>query len=390
MSIILFDNTSRNSLFPFTYTKAVADLRFGILSIRERWEKLCGQPVFIHTEAYLQPLYPVAGKEPHTWIDASVMLTDDLLDRILSMQPGCCLADANGLIAGASGMGFNQFDPAASLAGFRDIEDYPVVKRLEHPWQLMQWNDTMIRADFTSITKGRISQTIPPTVQATGQENIFIEEGARLGFCLLNGSTGPLYIGRNAEIMEGAAIRGPFALGDNSVVKMNSRIYGATTLGPFCMGGGEIKNSVMMGYSNKAHDGYLGDSVVGEWCNFGAGSTNSNVKNTAGEIKAWDFAAKEYTGVGNKCGVIMGDYTRVSINASINTGSMIGISCNVFGNGLLPTVIDNFSWGQQGHNSYEFAKAIQAITNWKKMKQQSLSKEQASVLAHIFAGNPAK
>src|SRR5476649_595562 len=171
MSIILFDNHSRNSLFPFTYTKAVADLRFGIYSIRERWEALCGQPVFVHTEPYLQTLYPVPPAVQHTWIDASIMITGELMDRILSMEPGCCLADENGLIAGVSDIAFEKFDAATSLAAFRDIEDHALVKRLEHPWQLMQWNDEMIRTDFARITKGKTSQPVPPSVQAIAAEN---------------------------------------------------------------------------------------------------------------------------------------------------------------------------------------------------------------------------
>ncbi len=384
MAIILFDNSARDQLYPFTYTKAVADIRFGILSVRERWERMTGQPVFVATLPYLQPLYPLPEKGNHTWIDASVMVTSEWVDRVLSLPAGYCLADESGLIAGNTNHDPGIAGDYASLSVFTEIEDY-TVRRIEHPWQLMQWNDEMIRQDFEWVTRGRVSSPVPGGVNVTGAENIFIEDGAKLSFCNLNASLGPVYIGRDAEVMEGTSIRGPFALGNNSVVKMNSRIYGATTLGPFCMAGGEIKNSVMMGYSNKAHDGYLGDSVVGEWCNFGAGSTNSNVKNTAGEIKIWDFASGQYLPVGNKCGVIMGDYSRVAINAAINTGTMIGISCNVFGTGLLPTVIDNFNWGLRGKGSYEFDKALTAINNWKKMKQQSITKEQADILAHIFA-----
>jgi NDP-sugar pyrophosphorylase family protein len=187
--------------------------------------------------------------------------------------------------------------------------------------------------------------------------------------------------------MEGSVVRGPFSLGENSVLKLNSRVYGATTLGPDCMGGGEIKNTIMMASSNKAHDGYLGDSVVGEWCNFGAGSSNSNVKNTAGDIQLWDMDTESYVSVGNKCGVIMGDHSRVAINSSINTGSMIGVSCNVFGAGLLPTIIPNFSWGVNG-TRYEFEKALTAIANWKNLKQQKLTEAEALVLKHIFDLNP--
>jgi UDP-N-acetylglucosamine diphosphorylase/glucosamine-1-phosphate N-acetyltransferase len=386
MAIVLFDNRFRKSLFPLTYTKAVADLRFGILSIKERWEMLSKQPVYISAESYLQVLYepPVDGE--HIWIDASIIPDQDLIDSILSLQPACCVADEKGLIAGKTSLKFGDFDAANSLAFFENIRDHALVKRIEYPWQLMQWNDAMIRADYKLVTQGRKSKPVPTSVNTIEPENIFIEEGAKLSFCTLNAATGPIYIGKDAEVMEGSVIRGPLALGDQSVLKLNSRVYGATTLGPCCMGGGEIKNTVMMGYSNKAHDGYLGDSVVGEWCNFGAGSTNSNIKNTAGEVKVWDMDSKQYLAAGQKCGVIMGDYSRVAINSSINTGSVIGVSCNVFGAGLLPTVIDNFSWGVNGIK-YEFQKAVTDIANWKKLKGEDLCKEKVTVLTHIFEQN---
>lgn len=385
MSVILFDNPYRRSLLPFTYTKAVADIRFGIFSAKERWSLLLQQPVFVHTIKYLQPLYPAAENGDHVWIDASVVPDAVLVNRILLLETGSCLADKKGLIAGRMSSGaLLEFDSSLYLPYFSKIIDHTPVKRLDHPWQLMQWNDSMLRNDFALVTKGRTSQPLPSTVNVLQPADIFIEEGARLSFCTLNAATGPVYIGKNAEIMEGTVIRGPFALGENSTVKMNSRIYGATTLGPSCMGGGEIKNTVMMGYSNKAHDGYLGDSVVGEWCNFGAGSTNSNIKNTAGEVKIWDIETNKYVGVGQKCGFIMGDYSRASINASINTGSMIGVCCNVYGAGLLPTIIPNFSWGVSG-TKYVFEKALSDISNWKKLKGQSLGAAETSVLETIFA-----
>ncbi len=386
MSIILFDNPFRRSLLPFTYTKAVADIRFGILSVKERWEWLSQQPVSVHTVKYLQPIYDQLVTGDHIWIDAAVIPDPFLADQILSLESGSCLSDEKGLIAGRMTIDPSSFDAARYVQYFIKNIDRPSVKRLEHPWQLMQWNDAMLRADFTWVTKGRASQSIPATVNVLEQENIFIEEGAKLNFCTLNASTGPIYIGKHAEIMEGSVIRGPFALGENSVIKLNSRIYGATTLGPSCMGGGEIKNTVMMGFSNKAHDGYLGDSVVGEWCNFGAGSTNSNIKNTAGVVKIWDIDTNRYIEVGQKCGLVMGDYSRASINASINTGSMIGVCCNVYGAGLLPTIVPNFSWGVGG-TKYVFEKAISDIDNWKKLKGQSLGVEETSVLTFIFDQN---
>jgi UDP-N-acetylglucosamine diphosphorylase/glucosamine-1-phosphate N-acetyltransferase len=361
----------------------VAGLRFGILSMKERWELRTHAPVFVHTDKYLQPLYPLPSEEEHTWIDASVITDNALLDRILTLDAGCCLADEKGLIAGRANISFAAFDPANSLQLFQNIVDHAAVKRVEHPWQLMLWNDAMIREDFELVTQGRRSQSLSTTVNLFQAADIFIEEGATLEFCTLNSSTGPIYIGKNAEVMEGSMIRGPFVLGENAVLKLNSRVYGATTLGPACMGGGEIKNTVMMGYSNKAHDGYLGDSVIGEWCNFGAGSTNSNIKNTATEVKVWDMGAEQYAIVGNKCGVIMGDYSRVAINSSINTGSVAGVGCNIFGAGLLPTIINNFSWGVSG-TRYDFEKALRDIDNWKKLKGQAVSKEETSVLQYIF------
>ena len=340
-------------------------------------------PVFICTEKYLQPLYPEFEEGVHTWIDAAVVADTALIDTVLSLEPGNAIADEKGLIAGCIDISLRNFDRTNTLQKFVSIKDHAPVKRWEHPWQLVQWNDAMIRFDIDLQTKGMQFAAIPGSVNTIQPAQIFIEEGAKLSFCTLNAENGPIYIAKNAEIMEGSVIRGPFVLGENSVVKMNSRIYGATSLGPSCMAGGEIKNTVIMGFSNKAHDGYLGDSVIGEWCNFGAGSTCSNVKNTASTVKLWDIDTEQYLPVGNKCGVVMGDYSRVAINSSINTGTMIGVSCNVFGKGLLPTIIPNFSWGVDG-TGYEFPKAIEAIDNWKKFKDQSVTTEETSVLAYIF------
>jgi len=384
MAIVLFDNSSRNSLFPFTYTKAIAALRFGIFSIQERWAIKSKEEVFIKTEDYLQVLYPIPKLIDNIWIDASLMPDEFLLNTILNLETGSCIADAKGLIAGRISVAFDAFKPDISL--FNDHIIIPDVKRLHYCWEMMLWNDVMIRDDFKLITKGRSSQPISPTVQVLQTADIFIEEGAKLEFCTLNSKTGPIYIGKDAEIMEGTCVRGPFSMGFNSVLKMNSRVYGATSLGPCCMGGGEIKNSVIMGYTNKAHDGYLGDAVIGEWCNMGAGSTNSNVKNTAGDVKVWNYATNSYLGVGQKCGLIMGDYSRVAINSSINTGTIVGVSCNVFGAGLLPTIFNNFSWGISG-NKYDLKKAYFAIDNWKKMKNSSITEAETSILETIFAQN---
>jgi UDP-N-acetylglucosamine diphosphorylase/glucosamine-1-phosphate N-acetyltransferase len=254
---------------------------------------------------------------------------------------------------------------------------------LEYSWQLFQWNDEWIRKDFAMMTKGRSSQKISSTNFIQSPENIFIEESASVEYAFINANDGPVYIGKNAVVSEGAMIRGSFVLSDNALVKMGAKIVGATTIGPYCTVSGEIKNSILFGYSNKGHDGYLGDSVIGEWCNLGAGTSNSNVKNSAGDVKVWNAFDEQYHVVGQKCGALIGDYSRFSINSSINTGSYVGVACSIFGNGLLPKVIKDFSFGVDG--KYYFDKALRDINNWKKMKKQSLTKEQVDVLKYIFA-----
>lgn len=384
MSIILFDNTQRNHLWPLTQTKAVAALRMGVLTMAERWEQLTGMQVFVHTEAYLQNLYGYPDAGEHIWIDASVIPNRALVDLVQSLDKNDCWADEDGLIVGKTNLSFEDFDAAQSLQYFEKIHDHATVDRILYPWELMQWNDQILRFDFDVLTRGKTSASISSTNKCIHPEHIFIESGAVVEHTILNALTGPIYIGKHATIMEGSAIRGPFALGDHSVLKMNSRIYGATTLGPYCMGGGEIKNSIMMGYSNKAHDGYMGDAVIGEWCNWGAGTSNSNLKNTAGVVKVWSEADQEYLPAGYKCGVIMGDYSRTAINSSINTGSVIGVSCNVFGEGLLPNIIPNFSWGCKGVK-YRMDKALVDVDNWKKLKKQSLSEIEKNILITLFS-----
>ncbi|MBK6938190.1 MAG: hypothetical protein IPH18_15955 [Chitinophagaceae bacterium] len=213
-------------------------------------------------------------------------------------------------------------------------------------------------------------------------EQVFAEKGASVEHCIINASTGPVYIGKDAVVMEGSIIRGPVAIGHNACVKMGTKIYGATTIGPHCVAGGEIKNSVLFGYSNKAHDGYLGDSVIGEWCNLGAGTTNSNLKNNASDVRIW--TPKGQMDAGQKCGVLMGDYSRTAVNTSINTGTVIGVSSNVFGTGLTPKYIPNFSWGSEGLIRYDFEKALLDIEDWMQLKNATMTDEQRVILKYVF------
>jgi UDP-N-acetylglucosamine diphosphorylase/glucosamine-1-phosphate N-acetyltransferase len=340
--IILNDNEVRSGLFPFTLTRHLSDIRIGILTIREKWELLLDRSVTLASE-------PVASSDSVSVFPANVIPTKEYIQAI-----------------------------------FQNTEQRETYQTIQYPWHIFQLNDWALRKDFEIVTAKRISAAIPETVQVSSSRNVFIEEGATLSNCILNASTGPIYIGRNSEIMEGAIIRGPFALCEGGVVKMGAKIYGATTIGPYSVVGGEVKNSVLFGYSNKAHDGYLGDSVIGEWCNLGAGTSNSNLKNNAGEVKTWNSSTESLVSAGIKCGLLMGDYSRSAINTSFNTGTTVGVCCNVFGEGLTPIFIPGFSWGYKPATKYDFEKAIRDISNWKKLKGKSLGEDEVIQLKNIF------
>ena len=361
-----------DTLFPFTSTRPVTAIRLGILTLGEKWDRLLpgGRPSDI----------------PENIVPNSALAA--LIRQKLTVNLPSTTDATFPVVLGAG----TDLSPA-TLA--RILSQ---ATKLVYPWQIFQLNDQAIRDDFELLTRGRQSAPIPPSVQVISPQSIFVEQGASISHSVLNASTGPIYIGRNASIMEGCLIRGPFALCEGAVVKMGARIYGATTIGPYSTAGGEIKNSVLFGYSNKGHDGYLGDSVIGEWCNLGAGTSNSNLKNNAGEVKVWspDVATSQdgqtaatgsgqFISAGLKCGLLMGDYSRAAINTSFNTGTVVGVCCNVYGEGLMPKYIPDFSWGI--HNKgpkYIFEKALRDIDNWKKLKNQSLSDAEILTLKHIF------
>jgi len=309
MALILFDNTHRKSLFPFSATKAVAALRFGILTMQERWEHLSKQKVYLFTKDYLLPLYSSPPAGMHIWIDASIIPTHELCEKILSLSPHKALTDSKNLVAVKTGIAPNNFLENDFVNDAIQLQN---IKRLEHPWQIFQWNDAMIQFDFQLLTKHRISSSINKTNTLIQPENIFIEEGAEINCSVINAQNGSVYIGKNAIIMEGCTLRGPLAICENATIKMGTKVYGATTIGKNAVAGGEIKNSVLQDYSNKAHHGYLGDSVIGEWCNLGAGTTNSNVKNNAGTVTMWSEAQQAFLPVAQKCGMLMGDYSKNS------------------------------------------------------------------------------
>ena len=375
------------NLHPFTLTRQIQDIRIGILTIREKWERWLGFPSFDKWEDDYKDLDRSIhidkniGSDVFLMIHGNILPTPKMIKAISKLKNGEFIS-----VNGDAGIIFRftkkEIIEPHKIKVSRAITIKDKIKALQYPWEIFQWNDEAIRQDFNLITADRKSQPIPKKNTVIKSSQVFIEKGAKVEHSILNASTGPIYIGKNAEAMEGCMIRGPFALGEASVLKMGSRVYGATSIGHYCAVAGEVKNSVLFGYSNKAHDGYLGDSVIGEWCNLGAGTSNSNLKNNAGDVKIWTPKGQMVAGV--KCGVLMGDYSRTAINTSFNTGTVVGACCNVIGAGLTPKYLPSFSWGNDGIDRYEFEKAIADIKNWKKLKGKKLSKNEVNILRYVF------
>ncbi len=376
MTIILFDTPqSRASLYPFTPTRPVCDIRHGILTIREKWEKITDLPIFALTENYLQQ--PIPEDDSYLYIDATAILPPAFVAVAMEMQTDTLIEFEGYPIAIKTKQSL--VFPVVPIGDFKIIT-LDDLYMLRFPWQLFQTNESALRSDYYLLTNNKTSEPIDPTNVVFGAENFFIEEGAIVRACIINAEDGPVYIGKNALVMEGTTIRGPVAVGENAVVKMGANLYACTSIGPKCTAGGEIKNSILMGNSNKAHDGYLGDSVIGEWCNLGAGTTNSNVKNTAGTVKMWRNDLQAFAGVGIKAGLLMGDYSRSAINTSFNTGTVVGVCCNVFTTGFPPKHIPSFNWGNE---KYELEKAIADIGRWMKRKGKELGEKEVETIKHL-------
>jgi UDP-N-acetylglucosamine diphosphorylase/glucosamine-1-phosphate N-acetyltransferase len=382
MPIVLFDTPQRDLLHPFTRTRAIAGIRAGIFTIKERWEKMTDQQVYVLTAPYLQAAYPDLPAGEKILVNASVIPDENLVTLILNLQADEAVVKDGEVIAAASPAGKDwSIDTIAAEKFKKKIPYTPPLRKIIYPWHIFQLNDGLIRSDFEWITAGRVRQPVACGHEWTAPENIFIEEGAQFSHCFINASEGPVYLAKNTVIMEGCMIRGPFAMGEGSILKMGTKVYGATTLGPHCTAGGEIKNAILMGYSNKAHEGYIGDAVVGEWCNLGAGTSASNVKNDASLVYMNTEKAPNVA-VGLKCGLLMGDYSRSAINTSFNTGTFAGIASNIFGQGLTPRYLPDFTWGFT--QRYIFDKAVEHIANWKKLKHRSLEPADIQILEHLY------
>jgi UDP-N-acetylglucosamine diphosphorylase/glucosamine-1-phosphate N-acetyltransferase len=370
MNLILFDNpTIRQNLLPFTFTRPVATIRTGILTIADKWEKYLNTTASFSTENYLSKKFTLKHTADNLWINGA--LCPDI--GIVSSIKKLALGDA--LIKDAMILAVRTPDDEVPEVIVGKAHEYTApITLIDQVWKIFQHNGAQIRADFQLITVGRKSSGIKDKhTRAYAEENIFVEEGAVIHSAILNAENGPIYLGKNSQVQEGAMIRGPFSLGKDSIVNMGGKMRGDVSIGPGCKVGGEVSASVLFGYSNKAHDGFLGCSVIGEWCNFGADSNTSNLKNNYDNIKIWNYPQKGFVDTGLMfCGLMMADHSKCGINTMFNTGTVAGVSANIFGAGFPANFVPSFAWGgAAGFSTYHFEKAM--TTASKAMERRGLS-----------------
>ncbi|NNL02580.1 MAG: glucose-1-phosphate thymidylyltransferase, partial [Eudoraea sp.] len=342
MNYVLFDSEVRNSLLPFTFTRPVADIRIGILTIREKWENFLGTDISTKTEEYLSEKYPLVWQDDNVMISASFLPTPKLIQQIKE------LGDNEGIKCQEQWVAYRSKEMPEDITSSLDsmVEYQEDLIQIKNTWDIFSKNGEALQQDFNLITEGRTSAPISKTNSLIHPENIFLEEGAKVEYSILNATEGPIYLGKNSEILEGNMIRGGFALCERAVVKMGAKIYGPTTVGPHGKVCGEINNSVIFGYSSKGHDGYLGNSVLGEWCNIGADSNNSNLKNNYAKVRLWNYDSERFEHTGLQfCGLMMGDHSKTAINTMFNTGTVIGVNCNIYTPGFPRNFIPSYSWG---------------------------------------------
>lgn len=389
-NILLFDGGARDRLLPLTFTKPVSELRIGILRISEKWAHEFNTQISWLTEDYL------SGKFPISIGDTNILIKGNLLPDKGLVQAFSELKDGQALIGNGNVLGIGMTaDQLSDLSGNKDapmsIHGYDVVhyeheyKSIEFPWDLFAMNGEEIENDFERLTAGKTSAAVEDSVQVIG-DRLFVEEGARIGHSILNTEEGPIYIGKNAEVMEGCLIRGPFTLGEKAVLKMGTKVYGATTVGPYCKVGGEVNNSIFTGFSNKAHDGFVGNSVIGEWCNMGADTNTSNLKNDYGSVKCWSYEGGELADSGRQfLGLVMGDHSKSSINTMFNTGTVVGVNANVFTGKFPPKFVPSFSWlADDGNTEYRLDKAISVATQVMKRRNVELDESDQTIFNTVF------
>ena len=389
-NIILFDDDNWEALLPLTFTKPICELRIGILTIREKWEKHLSASGSFITQDFLSEKYPIKIEQDNIIINSTVLPTPKLIKLIKQLGNNEAILDGDELLAAR--LNNKQFDNLIDDNGLSELEgidvsnDVDLIRRIIRPYHLFAMNDVEIKNDFELLTKGRTSAKLSETNTVINPENIFVEEGASVECAILNASTGPIYIGRDATIMEGSAVRGPLAMCKGSVLKMGAKIYGATTIGPFSKVGGEVNNSILTGYSNKGHEGFLGNSVLGEWCNLGADTNTSNLKNNYDEVKLWSYEDQRFLKTGLQfCGLIMGDHSKTGINTMFNTGTIVGVNSNIFGSGYPRNYVPSYAWGgSHGFKTYLLKKSLETAEKVMARRKVELKEEDKKILEHIF------
>ncbi len=390
MILVLFDcKRSRENLLPFTFTRPLADLRVGILTIREKWEMALGVRSFTLTEDYLYGKFPaLQGEEAALYINGALLPDESLLHAVQKLGALQALTSNGKLLAFKTEKQHLNYENLEVIAkGFTQVPYEAPLFSISYPWDIFLKNGEAIKADFERLTRGRKSQPLSATNTVIGPlENIFLEEGAKVEASILNAATGPIYLGRDAEIMEGCVVRGPLALGEHAALKMSTKVYGPTTLGPHCKAGGELNNAVFFGYSNKAHDGFLGNSVIGEWCNLGADTNNSNLKNNYGNVDVYSYREGKSVDTGLLfCGLLMGDHSKCGINTMFNTGTMVGVSANIFGADFPPKFIPSFSWGgAQWLRTFTFDKSLEVAQRMMERRGLKLEESDITILRTVF------
>ena len=386
MNYILFDDDIiKKSLLPLTYFRPVSEIRCGILSLKEKWEQALQSPVSALSEAYLQQKFPVKYQPDNIYINSAVFPDDGLMAAIKKLQKTEALVKNDLVLAIRQDQLTFKDIQTITVAGDNKIEYQGKVNFIKQPYDIFTKNATQIKSDFSLITSGRTGKKLSKTNTVVGKYPVFLEESARVEAVIFNTDDGPVYIGKNVKILEGSMIRGPFAALDNSVVKMGAKIYGGTTLGPNTKAGGEIKDAVFFGNANKGHDGYLGDSVIAEWCNLGAGTNNSNLKNNYSHVKLWNYTQMDFVDTGLQfCGLIMGDHSKCGISTMFNTGTVVGVCSNIFGGGYQPKFFPSFKWGGQQHTDYRYDKAVEVAKAVMKRRQKIFDKTEADLFEKVY------
>ncbi len=392
-SIILFDDESWHDLLPLTFTRPICELRVGILTIKEKWEHWLQSEASYLTQDYLSKKFNLTIHQENYLINSTYLPTDALVHQIKNLILGQAIYDQNTLVAAKVSDATmvklaldKNYISTATLFKHITFQEKITYDRVTKPFHIFSMNGLELSKDFYLITKERQSQIISSTNHVFGQHPIFLEEGVSMECCIINTNEGPVYLGKDVQVMEGSMIRGGFAACEGSIVKMGAKIYGPTTIGPHCRLGGEVNNSVLLANSNKGHDGFLGNSVIGEWCNLGADTNNSNLKNNYLPVKIWSYTTEGFEDTGLQfCGLIMGDHSKAGINTMFNTGTVVGVAANIFGDGFPRNFIPSFSWGgASGFITHQLNKALDTADIVLKRRQQKLTDEDRSILTHIF------